>query len=277
MNEPKPARLSIDGLDVTLSGVPVLRDIDLRVDAGEVLGVVGPNGAGKSTLLRCLYRALTPDTGTVLVDDADLLAMDAATSGRQTAALPQESEPISGLRVRRVVLLGRTAYLRTWENPTARDHWIAEEAMRRVGALGLADRDIGTLSGGERQRVLLARALTQQPRVLVLDEPLNHLDIRHQLDALLTVRELGVTTVLAVHDLDLALRYCDRLCVLAGGTVVAAGPPREVLQPPLMAEVFGVRARQVEIAPGRHGLWCEPLDTSGMPAVAHPSQEEPAC
>ncbi|GAA3493966.1 ABC transporter ATP-binding protein [Streptomyces prasinosporus] len=285
------AELLIGGLSTRLSGVPVLRGVDLRVDAGEVLGVVGPNGAGKSTLLRCLYRALAPDTGTVLVDGADLLAMDAAASARYTAALPQESEPVSGLRVRRVVLLGRTAYLRAWENPSARDHWIADETLRRVGAYELADRDIGTLSGGERQRVLLARALTQEPRVLVLDEPLNHLDIRHQLEALRTVRELGVTTVLAIHDLDLALRYCDRVCVLADGAVVAAGPPQEVLRPALMAEVFGVRSRQVEVEPGRYALWCEPLDTgaptnpdpSALPEPTEPSEssvsseEEPAC
>ncbi|GAA3215311.1 hypothetical protein GCM10020256_16800 [Streptomyces thermocoprophilus] len=169
--------------------------------------------------------------------------------------------------------------------PGAQDHWIAEEALARVGASALADRDIATLSGGERQRVLLARALAQQPRVLVLDEPLNHLDIRHQLDALLMVRGLGITTVLAVHDLGLALRYCDRLCVLADGAVVASGPPRQVLQPALMAEVFGVRARQVEISPGEQALWCEPLEPAPGPAPTGPdpaasldaSEEEPAC
>ncbi|MFI6373335.1 ABC transporter ATP-binding protein [Streptomyces sp. NPDC050546] len=274
MTTSEAAEVTIGGLGARLSGIPVLHGVDLHVEPGEVLGVVGPNGAGKSTLLRCLYRALVPDTGTLRVDGADLLAMDPATSARHTAALPQESEPVSGLRVRRVVLLGRTAHLTAWQNPGAHDHWIAEEALARVGASALADRDIATLSGGERQRVLLARALAQQPRVLVLDEPLNHLDIRHQLECLRMIRGLGVTTVLAVHDLDLALRYCDRLCVLAAGTVVAAGPPREVLQPPLMAEVFGVKARQVEISPGESALWCEPLDAVGSPTTA---QEEPAC
>ncbi|MFB6844410.1 ABC transporter ATP-binding protein [Streptomyces sp. NPDC056373] len=178
-DEAKPAELAIGGLNARLSGVPVLLGVDLRAEPGEVLGIVGPNGTGKSTLLRCLYRALTPEAGTVLVDGRDLLARDPATSARHTAALPQESEPVSGLRVRRVVVLGRTAHLSAWQNPSAQDHWIAEEALRRVGAHHLADRDIATLSGGERQRVLLARALAQQPRVLVLDEPLNHLDIRH--------------------------------------------------------------------------------------------------
>ncbi|MFF0598909.1 ABC transporter ATP-binding protein [Streptomyces antibioticus] len=285
MNENHPegaAVLSIGGLRARLSGVPVLHGVDLRVGPGQVLGVVGPNGAGKSTLLRCLYRALAPDSGRVLVDGADLLTMDATASARHTAALPQESEPVSGLRVRRVVLLGRTAHLRAWQSPADRDHRIAEDALRRVGAYELADRDIGTLSGGERQRVLLARALAQQPRVLVLDEPLNHLDIRHQLEALRTVRELGITTVLAVHDLDLALRYCDRLCVLAGGAVVAAGAPEEVLRPALMAEVFGVRARQIEVEPGRFALWCEPFDLPGAPrpdgrGAVETSEEEPAC
>ncbi|MGW7297037.1 ABC transporter ATP-binding protein, partial [Streptomyces sp. NPDC054829] len=264
------ADLTIGGLRARLSGVPVLHGVDLRAEPGEVLGVVGPNGAGKSTLLRCLYRALAPESGTVLVGGKDLLAMDPATSARHTAALPQEAEPVSGLRVRRVVVLGRTAHLGPWQTPGAQDHWIAEEALARVGASALADRDIATLSGGERQRVLLARALAQQPRVLVLDEPLNHLDIRHQLDALLMVRGLGITTVLAVHDLGLALRYCDRLCVLADGAVVASGPPRQVLQPALMAEVFGVRARQVEISPGEQALWCEPLEPAPGPAPTGP-------
>ncbi|MGI5438634.1 ABC transporter ATP-binding protein [Streptomyces shenzhenensis] len=277
--EGKPAELAIGQLHARLSGVPVLHGVDLHAEPGEVLGVIGPNGAGKSTLLRCLYRALTPEAGTVLVDGKELLAMDPATSARHTAALPQESEPAGGLRVRRVVVLGRTAHLSAWQTPSAQDHWIAEEALRRVGALHLADRDIATLSGGERQRVLLARALAQQPRVLVLDEPLNHLDIRHQLEALRMIRGLGITTVLALHDLDLALRYCDRLCVLAAGAVVAAGMPRDVLQPALMAEVFGVRSRQVEIAPGEHALWCEPLDdpAASDPAASPDAEQEPAC
>lgn len=276
MTPSEAARLTIGGLHARLSGVTVLHGVDLRAEPGEVLGVVGPNGAGKSTLLRCLYRALTPESGTVLVDGKDLLAMAAAASARHTAALPQESEPVSGLRVGRVVVLGRTAHLSAWQTPSARDHRIAEEALAQVGASALADRDIATLSGGERQRVLLARALAQQPRVLVLDEPLNHLDIRHQLDALIMVRGLGITTVLALHDLDLALRYCHRLCVLADGAVVAAGPPRDVLQPALMAEVFGVRSRQVEISPGEFSLWCEPLGTApdlDAPDVITPGPE----
>ena len=261
------ALLSVAGLRVSLGRTTILRGVTLEAAAGQLLGVVGPNGAGKSTLLRCLYRGLRPDAGAVLVDGRDLLTMKDAESARQTAALPQEAEPVGGLRVRHVVSLGRTAHLRAWQTPGADDDRLVEQAMRRVGADALADRDIGTLSGGERQRVLLARALAQQPRVLVLDEPLNHLDIGHQLETLDTLRELGITTVLAIHDLGLALRYCDRLCVLDAGTVVAAGPPAEVLSPDLMAEVIGVRATVTEIGPGRHALWCEPLNAS-RPAIA---------
>ncbi|MGW4425067.1 ABC transporter ATP-binding protein [Streptosporangium sp. NPDC004631] len=261
MND-RAATLTVAGLRVSLGGLPILRGVDLDVEGGELLGVVGPNGAGKSTLLRCLYRALRPKAGVVLVDGADLLAMDDRASARRTAALPQESQQAGGLGVRHVVLLGRSAHLRAWRFPSAADHEIVDRALRQVGAEHLADRDIGTLSGGERQRVLLARALAQQPRALVLDEPLNHLDIRHQLEALTLIRGLGLTAVLAIHDLSLALRYCDRLCVLDAGTVVAAGPAREVLRPDLVARVFGVRSRQIEIEPGRHALWCEPLTES---------------
>jgi iron complex transport system ATP-binding protein len=254
-----PGALTVAGLRVTMGGATILAGVCLEAAAGEVLGVVGPNGAGKSTLLRCLYRGLRPDAGAVLVDGRDLLTMKDAASARQTAALPQEAEPVGGLRVRHVVALGRTAHLRAWQAPGPDDERIVAEAMRRVGADALAERDIGTLSGGERQRVLLARALAQQPRVLVLDEPLNHLDIHHQLETLGTLRSLGITTVLAIHDLGLALRYCDRVCVLDAGTVVAAGPPHQVLSPELMAEVFGVHATLAEVGPGRYALWCEPL------------------
>lgn len=256
------ATLTVTGLRVRLSGVPILRGVDVQVAGGELLGVIGPNGAGKSTLLRCLYRALRPEAGAVWVDGADLLSMDARASARQTAALPQEVQQAGGLGVRHVVLLGRLAHRRSWQQATAGDHEIADRALEQVGAAHLADRDIATLSGGERQRILLARALAQQPRVLVLDEPLNHLDIRHQLEALELVRGLGLTTVMAVHDLGLALRYCDRLCVLDDGTVIAAGPAPQVLQPDLVARVFGVRSRQIEITPGRHTLWCEPLTSA---------------
>ncbi|MEX5632818.1 ABC transporter ATP-binding protein [Parafrankia sp. FMc2] len=252
------ATMVIAGLSVTLAGASVLRGVELTVRAGELLGVVGPNGAGKSTLLRCLYRSLRPTTGAVTVNGRDLLALDAAASARVTAALPQEPETVTGLSVRHVVELGRLPHRRRWAPAGPADAAIVEEAMRRVGVEELASRDIGELSGGERQRVLLARALAQQPQVLVLDEPLNHLDVRHQLDALELVRDLGITTVLAVHDLGLALRYCDRIAVLDRGSVVACGPPGTVLDTDLMATVFGVDARILDLGEGRRALWCEP-------------------
>ncbi|GAV44877.1 heme ABC transporter ATP-binding protein [Streptomyces acidiscabies] len=232
-------RLDVDGVSVEAAGARLVDDIRLTAAPGAVVGLVGPNGSGKSTLLRCVYQALRPAAGTVRLDGEDMRTMAPRAAARVLAALPQESGAEFDFTVTEVVRMGRLPHER---RGAAEDLEICAEAMAATGVGHLADRGFLALSGGERQRVLIARALAQQPRVLVLDEPTNHLDIAHQLDVLTLVRDAGLTVLAALHDLNLAAAYCDRLYVLDAGRVVASGTPEDVLQPALLAEVFGVRA-----------------------------------
>ncbi|WP_405835767.1 ABC transporter ATP-binding protein [Streptomyces sp. NBC_01518] len=235
-------RLDIEGLSVDAGAVRLVDDIRLTVDSGAFVGLVGPNGSGKSTLLRCVYRALRPAGGVVRLDGDDVHAMEPRAAARKLAALPQESSAEFDFTVAEVVAMGRLPHR---DRTAASDREICVEAMRRTSVTHLADRGFLALSGGEKQRVLIARALAQRPRVLVLDEPTNHLDIAHQLDVLSLVRGSGLTVLAALHDLNLAAAHCDLLYVIANGRIVASGPPHEVLQPALLAEVFGVRAHPV--------------------------------
>ncbi|MGW1604114.1 ABC transporter ATP-binding protein [Streptomyces eurythermus] len=235
-------RLDIEDVTIEAAGIRLVEHIDLTVGSGAFVALVGPNGSGKSTLLRSLYRALRPAGGVVRLDGDDLHAMDARAAARVLAALPQESSAEFDFTVAEVVAMGRLPHQ---GRTAASDREIRTRAMARTGVAHLADRGFLGLSGGEKQRVLIARALAQQPRILVLDEPTNHLDIAHQLDVLSLVRGSGLTVLAALHDLNLAAAHCDVLYVLDGGRIVASGPPRDVLRPALLAEVFGVRAHTV--------------------------------
>lgn len=235
-------RLDVEGVSVDAGAVRLVEDITMRVDSGAFVGLVGPNGSGKSTLLRCVYRALRPAGGAVLLDGVEAHGMEPRAAARVLAALPQESSAEFDFTVAEVVAMGRLPHA---GRTAAGDRDICAAAMARTGVAHLAGRGFLALSGGEKQRVLIARALAQQPRVLVLDEPTNHLDIAHQLDVLSLVRSSGLTALAALHDLNLAAAHCDLLYVIAGGRVVASGPPHEVLRPALLAEVFGVRAHPV--------------------------------
>jgi iron complex transport system ATP-binding protein len=230
-------------MDVELDGVTVdriIHDISLKATTGEVVGIVGPNGSGKSTTLRCVYRALKPHAGRVLLHNEDVHTR--RDTARHLAALTQESQVEFDFTVAEVVEMGRLPHHRD----PAKDRTICAEALCEVDAQHLAGRSFLTLSGGERQRVLIARALAQEPQVLVLDEPTNHLDIRHQLDVLGLVRRTKKTVLTVLHDLNLAAAYCDRLHVLAEGRLVASGTPAEVLTTQLVQDVFGVEAHVVD-------------------------------
>ncbi|MEI7034989.1 ABC transporter ATP-binding protein [Streptomyces pratensis] len=216
--------------------------VDLSAADGETVGLVGPNGSGKTTLLRCVYGALRPTHGRVLLDGDDLAALPVKARARRIATVPQDGHAGFELTVGQVVAMGRAPHKRFWEADSAADAALVADALDRVGIAALAPRTFASLSGGERQRALVARALVQQPSLVVLDEPTNHLDIRYQLEILALVRELGTTNLLALHDLNLAAYYCDRLYVLQGGRVVADGAPADVLTAELLGDVYGVAA-----------------------------------
>ncbi|MFE9251329.1 ABC transporter ATP-binding protein [Streptomyces sp. NPDC007088] len=235
-------RLDVEGLSVEVAGARLIDEVTLDAPAGTFVGLVGPNGSGKSTLLRCVYRARRPDAGVVRIESEDVHRMTPRAAARLLAALPQESAADFDFTVTEIVAMGRLPHR---ERTAARDREICARALEQAGVAHLAARGFLSLSGGEKQRVLIARALTQEPRVLVLDEPTNHLDIAHQLDVLRRVRGSGPTVLAALHDLNLAAAHCDLLHVLHAGRVVASGPPDEVLSPALLADVFHVRAHRV--------------------------------
>ncbi|MDT0202183.1 ABC transporter ATP-binding protein [Nocardioides sp. AE5] len=239
----------------------IIEDVDLVAEPGTVTGLLGVNGSGKTTLLHLMAGLRKPSAGSVLVGGQRLAAMPATERARTIAMVEQESSTNLDLSVRDVVELGRIPHRGRWSG-SPDDPSIIEEAMGIAQVTHLSARRWQTLSGGEKQRTQLARALAQQPRVLLLDEPTNHLDLGHQLDFLTRVRNLGLTTVAALHDLELAAGFCDRLVVLDAGRVVAAGAVAEVLTGDLLRWVYAVRA-SVEAHPrnGRpHLVWDGPLE-----------------
>jgi iron complex transport system ATP-binding protein len=238
--------LTIENVSVIAGSTELVREVSLRVAPGEMVAVVGPNGAGKTTLLRTLYRAARPTTGRVLLDGDDVWRMPARKVAQRLAAVLQDATGDFELTAFDVVAMGRTPHKRAFEGDTDDDRAIISEAMTALDIEGLANAPFDRLSGGQKQRVLIARALAQRAGTIVLDEPTNHLDLRHQHDALHLLRRTGVTVVAALHDLNLAIAYCDRLCVLDAGRVVALGVPADVLTVELIADVYGVETEIAE-------------------------------
>lgn len=240
--------LSASGLSVALGGRPVLRDVGLAVASGEWLAVVGPNGAGKSTLLRAI-AGLLPYGGSLALRGREVRDWNGRERAREVALVRQQTDLPFAFSVREVVAMGRAPHL-GWLSPLSDDdRQRVEAAIRSLHLDALAERSVTALSGGEQQRVLLAQALAQAAPLLLLDEPTAHLDVRHRLDLLDHVHSLtgeGRTVVSALHDLEWAARYADRLLVLDEGRVAAIGVPRDVLTSALLREVFGVEAEVIQ-------------------------------
>ncbi|NEA89924.1 ABC transporter ATP-binding protein [Streptomyces sp. SID7958] len=245
-----PHTLAADRVSRALDGRLIVDGVSLTPRPGSVTGVLGPNGSGKSTLLRLLSGVLAPASGIVTLDGRPLGDWGRRAVARRVAVVEQHSDTLVELTVLDVVRLGRIPHRRAWTPATAADEEAVRSALERTGLTGRADQPWHTLSGGERQRVQIARALAQEPRELLLDEPTNHLDIQHQLDLLKLIVELPVTSVVALHDLNLAAMYCDQVVVLRGGRVVAAGTPGDTLTEPLIADVYGVRTEVTRSGPG---------------------------
>jgi len=242
---PSDPLVEATGLTVELGGVEVLSGIDFAARSGRLVGLVGPNGAGKTTLLRALRGSLPLAGGTVRIADGRIGELGAREAARLVASVPQNTSLSFEFTVEQVVEMGRHPHLPRFGARGPADRRAVERAMERTDVARFADRPITAVSGGERQRVLLARALAQDTPVLLLDEPTSSLDINHAVGTLELVRELvaeGKTAVAAIHDLDLAARYCDKLVLLENGTVTATGPPREVLTPEAVGRAFDATA-----------------------------------
>lgn len=224
----------------------VLDRVTASAEDGDIVGLIGPNGSGKTTLLRTLYGALAPGGGRVEVDGVPVSRLKPIELARRIAVVPQEGTPELPITVVDMVLLGRAPLRSMFQSYTRDDHRKAASALRRVDARDLAERSFNTLSGGEKQRVLIARALAQEADHVLLDEPTNHLDIRYQHEILTLIRALAITTVVVLHDLNLAARYCDRLVLLDRGQVVASGTSDAVLRPEVLEPVYRVAVNRVD-------------------------------
>ncbi|WP_456286563.1 ABC transporter ATP-binding protein [Microbacterium sp. JZ70] len=267
--------LRAESVGVRRDGRRLLDNVRIAIAPGEIHGIIGPNGAGKSTLLRALAGTIAVTDGAVRADEEDLAWMSARRRARFRALLPQDTGSGDDLTVRDLVQMGRYAHRAPWGAAHPEDHRATEAALERTGIAELASRPVATLSGGQRRLAFLAKALAQDPRVLLLDEPLAGLDPRHQLDALAVVRALaddGVGVGLVLHDLELASRVCTRLTLVADGCVVATGAPAEVLAPELIADVYGVRA-DVSPDPATGGLRIAMI--ASLPSAPRPSAAIP--
>lgn len=228
----------------------ILKDVSIEAESKEFIGVIGPNGSGKSTLLKCIYRILKPDKGCVMLDGCKVQEMSYKSSAKKMAVVAQHNYYNFDFSTREVVLMGRSPHKKAMERDHATDYAIVNEALDAVGMSNFADRSFSTLSGGEQQRVILARALAQQTPCLILDEPTNHLDITHQLQLLKIIKNLNITVISAIHDLNIAAMFCDRIYVMKDGKIIANGSPREVLTRELIREVYQVESEIVEDSRG---------------------------
>jgi len=248
----------------------VVRQVSLMVEAGEVVALVGPNGTGKSTLLRVLSGVLPAREGEVRLNGIDLLRLKPAERARRVAVVPQMLHLPEAFTVAEIVLMGRTPHLPLWAGESRRDCDVAWEAMCRAEVENLADRHVDELSGGEQQRVVLARALAQEPQVLLLDEPTAHLDLKHQVNVLELVRSLarrgdgrngsgpGLAVLMTLHDLNQAALFADRVALMHEGEIVAQGTASDVFVPDQLSRVYGV-----PITVGQHPAHGTPVVLTG--------------
>ncbi len=237
-------KLEIRGVSFSYESSPILKDLIFGVGEGEFLGVMGPNGSGKTTLLRCMCKVLEPQVGTILIDGRDLRSFERSEVAKTVGVVPQGSMVDAAFTVFEIVLMGRTSHIGRFGVESAKDLKAVEEAMEMTGILHLADRTFDELSGGERQRVIIARAFAQEPKVLLLDEPTVHLDIKYQLEILELIERLnkktGIVIVSVFHDLNLACQHCDSIMLLYNGRIEAIGPPEQVLTPESIRRIYGV-------------------------------------
>lgn len=235
--------LKIDDITCSYGAVKVLSGLTFSIDGGSFTGIIGPNGSGKSTLLKSLSRVLKPVKGAVLLDEENLYSLDTREVAKKMAVVPQETAVNFSFTVKEVVIMGRSPHLGLFQSEGRKDFEVARQAMELTNTYHLADRLITAISGGERQRVIIAKALTQEPKIILLDEPTSHLDINHQIEILNLLkrlnRENNLTIIAVFHDLNLAAQYCDNLVLMKSGAIFTLGEPEEVLTADNIKEVYG--------------------------------------
>ncbi|MGP8330003.1 MAG: ABC transporter ATP-binding protein [Methanosarcinaceae archaeon] len=235
-------RLKVNNIEFAYNSTPILENISMELDRSEILGIVGPNGTGKSTLIRCIDRILKPRKGTILLDEQDITKMKRMEIANKIGYVPQSSTRVFPASVIDTVLMGRRPHL-GWKS-SEEDMDKVLEILELLGIMEFAMRDFNEISGGQQQKVLIARALAQEADILLLDEPTSNLDIRHQLEVMEimtnVVKNNGISAIMAIHDLNLASRYTDRILIMNEGVIFAAGKPESVLTVENIRQVYGV-------------------------------------
>ena len=226
----------------------ILQQINLDVKNKEFLGIIGPNGSGKSTFLKCVYRILKPSSGEIFFNGKNIDELSFRQTALDLAVVAQHNAYSFDFSVLDIVLMGRSPHKKILERDNKKDYDIAYKSLEIVGLKDFAERSFTTLSGGEQQRVILARALTQETESLILDEPTNHLDIKYQLQIMDIVKSLNLTVIAAIHDLNIAAMYCDRLVALKDGQIVGAGKPKDLLTEKFIKDLYEVDT-QIEVLP----------------------------
>jgi len=229
----------------------ILKGLDFHLKPKEFLGIIGPNGSGKSMFLKCLYRVQKPTEGTITINGQNLDELSYRESALQLAVVAQHNFYSFDFSVMEVVLMGRSPHKRLLDRDNAEDYRVARHALATVGMEAMAERNFSSLSGGEQQRVILARALTQEAECMILDEPTNHLDIKYQLQIMDIVKSLDLTVAAAIHDLNIAALYCDRLIAIKKGLVVGLGTPAELLTEEFIYDLYEVHSKVTHDDNGR--------------------------
>lgn len=232
--------LNAEHISVSLTGADIVKDISIRVENKQFVGIIGPNGCGKSTLLKSIYKVIKPQKGTVFLGDKDVLKSSARIVSKEMGVVGQFNDLSFDFTVREMVMMGRTPHKQLMEADNTQDYKIVADALERVDLTEYANRSYLTLSGGEKQRVILARAIAQEAKFLVLDEPTNHLDIKYQIQILTVVKSLNIGVLAALHDLPMAAVYCDMLYVIKDGKIIASGSPKDVLSKELIRQVYEI-------------------------------------
>lgn len=233
-------KLNAEKVDVQIRGKQIVKGFTLEVAEGVCTAILGPNGSGKSTFLKAVYRTQPISSGAVYLDGREIDKIPRKRMAQEVSVVSQFNPVQFEYSVYDVVLMGRTPHLGLMQRESPHDHSLAEDALRTVGMYEYKDQNFQTLSGGEKQRVILARALTQQPKLLILDEPTNHLDIRYQLEILSIIRNLGIGVLTALHDLNLALQFCDYIYLVKDGEIYCQGKPPQVLTPDNIKQVYEI-------------------------------------
>lgn len=235
------------GVSFQVPGRSILKNIHIEVGQGEFVGIIGPNGSGKSTLLKNIYKVLKPTEGEIFIGDRSLCDMNYKALANKLAVVSQENNSNFDFTVEDMVLMGTYPKKKFFENSDKKDRQKVHQVLKKVGLNGFEERYFLNLSGGEKQRTIIARALMQDTEILLLDEPTNHLDIGAQIKTLDLIRSMNKTTITALHDLNIAAKYCDKIYVMKDGEVIAYGAPSQVITSELVATLYDVKATVEEL------------------------------